>query len=215
LLAPWDDDPPGSAPFVRKNLHRVLSGIVRDAPLRETPSVAMARDWHRAVYEGVSLPVPYYAGGIRDSDPAEPALVDYEVVVGRLRGAPAAEVPTELRRFEGAVREATAVLDRELPAGGPPETTESLDSVIALCAHAHGEWVRIHPFANGNGRTARLWANWCALRYGLPAFLRLIPRPEARAYALACQDSMRGYHRVMHYVLANMLDMYLQVEAHA
>lgn len=172
----------------------------------------MARQWHAAVYDGIPLPVPYYAGGIRDSDPDEPALVDYEVAVGRLRGAPAAEVPKELRRFEAAVREATSVLDREIPVGDTPETTASLDSVITLCAHAHGEWVRIHPFANGNGRTARLWVNWCATRYGLPPFLRLIPRPEAGAYVLASQDSMRGYHRVMHYVLANMLDMYLEVE---
>lgn len=35
-----------------------------------------------------------------------------------------------------------------------------------------------HPFANGDGRTARLWANSLAMRYGLPPFVRLRPRPD-------------------------------------
>lgn len=35
-----------------------------------------------------------------------------------------------------------------------------------LAAVVHGEWVRIHPYANGNGRIAGTWANWVATRYG-------------------------------------------------
>ena len=54
--------------------------------------------------------------------------------------------------------------------------------------------MRIHPFANGNARTARAWANWAALRYGLPPFVRLRPRPEGLAYAAAAHASMRGEH---------------------
>jgi Fic family protein len=66
--------------------------------------------------------------------------------------------------------------------------------------------VRIHPFANGNGRTARLWANWTALRYGLPAFVGIKPRPAGDAYALASYASMRREHQVMTGVLLQMLD---------
>jgi len=51
--------------------------------------------------------------------------------------------------------------------------------------------VRIHPFANGNGRTARLWANSLAMRFGLPPFVGLRPRPEGD-YALASDKAMRG-----------------------
>ena len=47
-----------------------------------------------------------------------------------------------------------------------------------LAGGAHAEWVRIHPFANGNGRTARLWANYLLVRYGLIPVVRLRPRPE-------------------------------------
>jgi hypothetical protein len=37
-------------------------------------------------------------------------------------------------------------------------TSKAMRSTLLLAAILHGEWVRIHPFANGNGRTARLWA---------------------------------------------------------
>ena len=83
----------------------------------------------------------------------------------------------------------------QVPVGEVPQDSGILGSVITLCAMAHGEWVRIHPFANGNGRTARLWANWCAMRYGLTPFVRLRPRPEGALYGRAAMDSMKGDHR--------------------
>ena len=52
-------------------------------------------------------------------------------------------------------------------------------------AQAHARWVEIHPFVNGNGRTARMWANWILVRYGLPAFVRLRPRPDLSEYEAA------------------------------
>ena len=52
-----------------------------------------------------------------------------------------------------------------------------------------------HPsFANGNGRTARLLANTIVLRYGLPPFIRLRPRPN-HGYNDAAEISMRGDYR--------------------
>jgi fido (protein-threonine AMPylation protein) len=170
----------------------------------------MAQEWHRRVYEGVRLPVPYYAGEIRDSDPRFPELFGYEVRVGARRGVESGRVPEELASFEAAMREACATLDRAIPAASRPADVAQLRSVLTLCAHAHGEWVRIHPFANGNGRVARLWANWCALRYGLPPFVKLRPRPEGLSYAIASALSMRGDHQAMIAVFSHMLDRYLQ-----
>ena len=51
--------------------------------------------------------------------------------------------------------------------------------------------MRIHPFANGSGRTARIWVNAIAMRYGVPAFLRLRPRPN-RGYSAASVAAMQG-----------------------
>ncbi|MBI3490264.1 MAG: Fic family protein [Acidobacteria bacterium] len=67
--------------------------------------------------------------------------------------------------------------------------TDGLAAVIDLAAWAHAEWVRIHPFANGNGRTARVWANWIFVRYGFPPAVRLRPRPES-GYGAACARAM-------------------------
>ena len=34
-------------------------------------------------------------------------------------------------------------------------TLDNTDAVVKLAAWAHGEWIWIHPFINGNGRPAR------------------------------------------------------------
>jgi len=138
----------------------------------------MAQTWHRQIYKGARLPVHYFAGEIRDSDVKFPELYGYEVGVGPQRGVDSSLVPQQLASFEEAMKKAVAVMDPAIPAGGNPADPAQLRSVLTLCAYTHGEWIRIHPFANGNGRTARLWANWCALRYGVPPFVRLKPRPE-------------------------------------
>jgi Fic family protein len=77
-----------------------------------------------------------------------------------------------------------------LSAGQDPDA-DQLAAIVDLCAWAHAEWIRIHPFANGNGRTARLWANCIAMRYGLPPFIRLRPRPND-GYAAAGAKAMQG-----------------------
>jgi Fic family protein len=92
-----------------------------------------------------------------------------------------------------------------VPVGGPPDDARRLAAVVQLAGLAHGEWVRIHPFANGNGRTARLWVAWVAARYGLPLFLRLKPRPAATQYAVAASACMRGDHTLMQLYLADQL----------
>ncbi len=60
-----------------------------------------------------------------------------------------------------------------------------------LYQHLYAEWVRIHPFANGNGRTAHLWANSLAPSYGLSPLVDLRPRHGAD-YEPASEKAMRG-----------------------
>ncbi|HKI02953.1 MAG TPA: Fic family protein [Thermoanaerobaculia bacterium] len=209
MAIPWNEDDPRDAVILVQNLTKILRQAARQAHLRRPPTVSMAQEWHRQVYEGVRLPVPYYAGEIRDSDSNFPELYGYEVRVGSQRGVDSRLVPQRLASFERTMKRAVAVLDLAIPAGVGPGNEEQLQSVLTLCANAHGEWIRIHPFANGNGRTARLWANWCALRYGLPPFVRLKPRPAGSSYATASALSMEGDHEVMVAVFADMLDRHL------
>jgi fido (protein-threonine AMPylation protein) len=211
LAIAWNTDDPADAAILSQNLRQILRQITKQANLRQARSVAMAQDWHRRAFAGARLPIPYFAGEIRDSDPRFPELYGYEVSVGDRTAVASSLVPDEIRRFEHAMRQAVAVLDTAMPVGAPPGDAAQLSSTLTLCAHSHGEWVRIHPFANGNGRTARLWANWCALRYGLPPFVKLRPRPAGSAYATASALSMRGDHRLTVGVFVALLDEHLAI----
>ena len=208
----WNEDDPRDATIIVQNLTTLLRQIARRARLRPPPTVEMAQDWHRQIYKDVRLPVSYYAGEVRDSDSRFPELYGYEMRVGLQRGVESSLVPQQLDDFETSMGRAVAVLDPVIPTGVRPADPAQLRSVLTLCAYSHGEWVRIHPFANGNGRTARLWANWCALRYGVPPFVRLKPRPEGNLYATASALSMRGDHQAMLAVFADLLDQHLGAE---
>jgi len=202
---PWEDDP-ADAPKIAANAAKVLAGIAGQAKKRERPTVAMAQQWHRALYDGIARPFDYYAGEVRDRDANFPDLIGYEVQVGGMLGVPSAQVPEALQRFEQSARTVAARLDgviaaeADLSSMAPTE----LHGVLTFCAVLHGSWIRIHPFANGNGRTARLWANWAALRYGLPPFVTIKPRPRD-PYGLAAAASMAGDDQLMVAVMNQML----------
>jgi hypothetical protein len=205
LPKPWNDDPPGSQPQIQANIAALGPSFKSDARTRPVPTIASAQDWHRAVYAGIALPENYYAGEIRDSDPNFPELYGYEVEVGGVLGVLSRDVPAELARLEGRIQTVCDRLDSAIPQGTTPSDGAACRAVIATCANVHGEWVRIHPFANGNGRTARLWATWIGLRYGLPPFIEVKPRPAGQPYAAAAAASMRGDHRLCALVFDQML----------
>jgi fido (protein-threonine AMPylation protein) len=205
LPKPWNDDPPGSAPQVYNNIASLLPQFQAEATTRPLPTIARAQGCHRAIYAGVHLPEPCYAGEVRDSDPNFPELYGYEVAVGGVRGTLSKDVPAELARLEQQIQTACGVLDAAVPLGRLPPDDQVLQSVLTACAIIHGEWIRIHPFANGNGRTARLWATWVGMRYGVPPFIEIKPRPGGTAYAAAASASMRGDHRLCLVVFDQML----------
>ncbi|HEV7505329.1 MAG TPA: Fic family protein [Thermoanaerobaculia bacterium] len=190
----WNEDDPRDLRVIQSNLRQIVLQILKEAPERSPPTVALAQGWHRRIFQGVRLPVDYFAGEIRDSDSRFPELFGYEVIVSGHAGVASSEIPSELADLEVGLQQAVSNLDSVIPVGIRPSGTAELHAVLTLCAHAHGEWVRIHPFANGNGRTARLWANWCAVRYRLPAFVQLKPRPDSLGYAAAAARSMTGDH---------------------
>jgi Fic family protein len=205
----WED-PPGLEALIATNARRVLAAIASSADRREAPTIAMAQEWHRDLYDGIPRPFDYYAGEVRDSDQRFPDLIGYEVRVGNALGVPSANVPDELNTYETGAQTAAETLDSVLTVGAHPSAMrpQELHGVLTYCALLHGGWVRIHPFANGNGRTARLWANWAALRYGLPPFVTVKPRP-GHPYALAAMASMGGDHQVTVAVFDQMLQAHL------
>ncbi len=195
----WDEE----SPILRKNLDQVTQEISRTAKRRETPTLQWARRWHAMMMRGLEVPAPEYVGAFRGS----PGVENIGVEIGGRRGVISTEVVGELRRFESTLQALAANLDSVVPVGHELNADE-LAAVLDLCAWAHAEWVRIHPFVNGNGRTARIWANSLAKRYGLPGFVRLRPRPD-EGYAQAGIKAMQGDWKPTAVLFRRMLDDFL------
>jgi len=202
-MADWDAD----SAQLEQNLRGVLETIQDDARRRPVLSIETARQWHAETLRGLAVPDPRYVGRFR----GEPGLEKIQVHVGGRFGVAAREVSTALAAFERTLQPVIAHLDALLPAGNDPNT-DQLAAILEVCAWVHAEWIRIHPFANGNGRTARLWVNSIAMRYNLPPFLRLRPRPDA-GYGDAGAEAMRGNWQLTLAVLRRLLEDFLRAPA--
>lgn len=180
-MADWDE----SSPRLRENLTKILAEISRAARSRALPTVALARAWQQATMKGLSVPDPHYVGRFR----GEPGLERVQVRIGDALGSPPDAVARELTAFEAKLQSVIGALDEAYR--GRDLDTDGLAAAIDVAAWAHAEWVRIHPFANGNGRTARMWANFVFLRYGIPPAVRLRPRADG-GYGAAGARAMKG-----------------------
>ena len=169
-MADWDAD----SPQLRRNLASVARAISDSADRRDKPSLDLAREWHRQTMNGLLVPDTAYVGRFRGEPGAQ-----VDVIIGAAEGVTYQSVRAQLDDFERRMQAVVAALDRDYPADAE------------LAGWAHAEWVRIHPFVNGNGRTARMWANFLLQRFGLPPVMRLRPRPRDD-YAAAGARAMAG-----------------------
>jgi hypothetical protein len=183
-VADWDED----SAQLRSNLTQVLRDVRDSAVRRDLPTVEAARNWQANTMAGLEAPDAKYVGRFR----GEPGLENTRVWIDAKEGVAPAQVATELATFEHRLQRAVAALDERYPTETDLDA-DGLAAVIDLSAWAHAEWVRIHPFGNGNGRTARVWANSLFMRYGLPPVVRLRPRPDG-GYGSAGAGAMdRGW----------------------
>lgn len=194
-MVSWGQDAPSDGPLIGSNVAALLRQLAADAPSRVPPDIRLTHAWHRAIYTNVSsVPGPHFLGAFRGSAHAD--LAGYDVALSDRYGRvvavtpPAGQVAQHLQRLQRALTKAVSSLDSKLPVGTPPQALAELEAVVMLAAVIHGEWVKVHPYANGNGRTARVWANWVALRYGVPLFVRIKPRPDGLLYPKAAHASM-------------------------
>ena len=200
----WDAD----SPELIRNIVQLLESIEQDAFRRNPPTVEAARRWQSEIMQGLEADASKYVGEFR----GEAGLEDVQVHVDWIFGVAAREVADALSVFERRLQLVVSHLDRLIAPGTEPNSDQA-KVVFDLCAWAHAEWVRIHPFANGNGRTARLWANSLALRYGLPPFVSVRPRPGSD-YEIACAKAMQSdweptvavFHRLLEDFLSGSFD---------
>lgn len=199
-MADWDAD----SAQLERNLLFVLDAIRQGSRRREPVSAATARGWHGETLRGLQVPDPRYVGRFR----GETGLEKVQVHVGGRFGVAALEVATSLAAFDRTLLPVMARLDVLIPPGTAPNA-DQLAAVLEFCAWVHAEWIRVHPFANGNGRTARLWVNAIAMRYNLPPFLTLRPRPDA-GYGSAGIEAMLGNWQPTIVVLRRLLNEFLR-----
>ncbi|MFD1946696.1 Fic family protein [Nocardioides aestuarii] len=120
-------------------------------------------------------------------------------------------------RVRGEVTAAFAELDRRLDAldariANGESVEDVYEDVLAVCAWIHGQWVRIHPFVDHNGSTARLLTVAVGLRYGIPLQLPGKPRSQLPTdglvvdYNLAAGNQMSGDDHLMKLFLHDLVE---------
>ncbi|MEJ7661193.1 MAG: Fic family protein [Hymenobacter sp.] len=104
--------------------------------------------------------------------------------VGAYLPPAAGRVPQLLYEFVDELRHR----QQQLPA------TPTTEATAGLLAYAHHRLVAIHPFTNGNGRTARLFTNLLAYQYGYQEVILYQRAPGAgRAQYLQTIRQADGY----------------------
>jgi hypothetical protein len=219
MTAPsWQEDDPRNLSLIQRNAAQLITVLRATAAERVLTTCEELCRWHARIYAGCEVPVASYVGHFR-GDPTVPELIDYEVGLGaRLKdgnlekmGVWARLVSQEMGAVLAGLNAVFAELDARLPVGKSPTTPDDILAVISFTALAHGECLRVHPFANGNGRIARLLVAFICLRYELPMFLHIKPRPESDDYIRASRDSMgrppgfAGNHTTTTAVFAHLL----------
>jgi hypothetical protein len=219
MTAPsWQEDDPKTLTLIQNNAAHLITELRATAAQRLLPTCEELCRWHARLYAGCEVPVAGYVGHFR-GDPAVPELIDYEVGLGaRLKdgnlekmGVWARLVSSEMGAVLAGLNAVFVEMDARLAVGKSPTISDDILAVISFAALAHGECLRVHPFANGNGRIARLLVAFICLRYGLPMFLHIKPRPESDDYLRASRDSMGrpphfvGNHTTTTAVFAHLL----------
>lgn len=122
-----------------RNVLEALQGISEQAQGGSVPQItrALICDYNRQILEGTERPADVVPGSVRR----------HMVGVGRYAGAPAEDCEYLLERLAGW-------LNSEAFRSEDPAVQFAGHFLAAVCAHVYIAW--IHPFADGNGRTARL-----------------------------------------------------------
>lgn len=149
-------------------------------------------DLHRQLFANL---FPLLSGRIRHAAVG----FDQPVTFGGMQGIHFRDLPDQLETWNRLVRGYISDLDRFFDEQSP---TQHAEEVMKVAAFTYCELTRLHPFVNGNGRTARLCVNNFAYRYGLQPLIVERDREDPTYIAAAndwlqygIQDSFIGYLR--------------------
>lgn len=168
---------------------------------------ARIRQWHLQLL-GHFAPVgfEYYAGNFRQIDPMRPCL-DQPIGVGApggpyIMGASPSTVPRLMEHITRIYKEEICKLETEWPNLTDSQRVGRLSMALATYV---GQFIKIHPFINGNGRVSRLIWRWGVLRYNVPSQVDVIPRP-APPYSSIMDAAMRGnYSPLVDFIIDHLV----------
>lgn len=197
----WDDEETSPEDVERGTANRakVLEGLIEHALTSDALDSRRVAQWQKDCLLGLSYVTDdSWLGAYRGSD--HPDLKNLLVGVKGKPGTRPHKVQQELDEFfselHARMNSLASVVELD-----EDKSREELRQVAEVAGWAHGEWVRIHPFANGSGRTARLIANWVLVRFRLLPVVGIRPRPE-HPYEPAAAASMLGDHsRITSFIL--------------
>ena len=203
----WDDGETTSEDIKRgtANRQQVLEDLIEHALSAEPLDASRVAQWHKDCFSGlsyVSVSDECLLGAYRGTNHTR--LKGMIVSVGDIEGAPPHDVHEEMTRFFSQFQKRMSSLAAEIKVD-QDKSQEELRQIAEVAGWAHGEWVRIHPFANGSGRTARLIANWVLSRFRLLPVVGIRPRPE-NPYGPAAVASMLGDHNKITQFIVDLLE---------
>ena len=184
----WDDEVPANRLEEFKALLKILQQSLLASAAAEIIDDQHPREWHLALFSRF-VPRPYYAGNYR-----QPAAIfeclQVDVEVDGVAGTHWRDVPEAVQDL--FVRVAANIVAAEIEWEDLPPTKRVL-RVGWLVAELVGQFIRIHPFLNGNGRVSRLIWRWILFRFGVSPQCTIFPRPSA-PYSGLMAAAMRGNH---------------------
>lgn len=203
---PWDAVQ--FEPRITENFNHVAATVAEGALDGLRPTSELVQGWHAASLKDVPLAEPWVAGHYRGQGPPNSKLFSSQNHVNGVFGAPPARVRGEVADTFAELDDRLDALDGRIANG---ESIEDLyDEVLVTCAWVHGQWVRLHPFADHNGSMARLLAVMVGLRYSVPLKLPGKPRSQMPTaglvldYNVAAENQMVGDDNLMEQFLHDL-----------
>jgi hypothetical protein len=168
----------------------------REAVLNTRPS-------HYRLFVGLTPPnCDYFAGHYRGE--LFRCLRHYRVTIpsDTRVGSPPVAVEYDLRQLGGIIGAGFAALDT----GPPLSARDRLRYLIVFVCRVFELFLRVHPYANGNGHVARLMVWFMFLRYGYwPRRWSVEPRPADPPYSDFIRRYRDGDARPLEALITSML----------
>jgi len=181
--------------ILKERTKKILIDL-RQQTLDTLKSAKDTRDIHYYLFEFLTPDeIPYYAGHYRGEDFRCLKYYNVQITSDPRVGFPCDIVLDKMKELSLIIDNCLKSIDAHFKM---PESQISLKNkilyLIAIVCHLFEVFLRIHPYANGNGHVARFFL-WCILgRYRLwPYFWPIHPRPK-NPYINLIKDYRNGNH---------------------